>query len=184
MACCSSCWIKYFLKETLKQGAIARWSLAIVPCHNFFFIKQHFILYLLRPDWSIAPALLELWRLSQKQYVAIFEVKLMANWIFKDLSNWPIWTQNFKKVLFKVSFTNILCHMNCRPLNISSMHVYLVWSKVDYCIHAKWPPSWQGPIVSGHIFISACCFGDVLRCVASADQNMAPHSQPLNSLKK
>ena len=45
----------------------------------------------------------------------------------------------------------------------------------------------QGPIMSGHVLISwsnisnsACCFGDALRCVASADQNMAPHNRPLD----
>ena len=49
----------------------------------------------------------------------------------------------------------------------------------------------QGPIVSGHVLISwsntsnsACCFGDALRCVASADQNMAPHNRPLHKLFK
>ena len=47
----------------------------------------------------------------------------------------------------------------------------------------------QGPIESGHVLISwsntsnsARCVGDALRCVASADQNMAPHNRPLEFL--
>ena len=53
-------------------------------------------------------------------------------------------------------------------------------------LKAKMYPG-QGEIVSGHVLISwtqasysACYFGDALRCVRLANQNMAAYNRPLD----
>ena len=119
----------FFLKETSKQEAMrdgcSQSFLAIIffsSLNNVSFSTFEVqIDQLLQPYWD-----------SVKSDIIPFLRQIDGKSNFQRLEQLTNLDAKCKKVLFKVSFTNILCHVNCRPSNISSLYMYYIWSKVDY----------------------------------------------------